>query len=168
MPCNIPTNKEKECRVRLKWLENRYPTVKSYCQYLDTHRKYWSPWNRTWEKGFGIQSTQGIEGLHASFKVGLDGQSIRANLVPQHLHDCYAKRLDKSVKSYSINSTTYEEHVVLNESMKSLSSIATNAVGGPSIANLIEKYLNKAGKGTTHHIYGMLYHTFGITYHILV
>ena len=25
---------EKECRVRLKWLENRYPTIKSYCQYL--------------------------------------------------------------------------------------------------------------------------------------
>jgi hypothetical protein len=133
--------------IRLRWLQQRYPTLKSYCSYLEKHRKYWSSWNRTWELNFGIQSSQGLESLHASFKGPLDGVSIPANHVPEHTKDCWDKRADKQVKCYSINSSTYEEKPVMHENVKQLSAIAANLFGGMKRVSKIHKYINRPGSG---------------------
>jgi len=83
--------------------------------------------------------------MHASFKGPLGGVSIRANLVPEHIKDCWDKRIDKQVKCYSISSITFEEKAVMHENVKQLSAVAVNCFGGPKKTTNIHKYISKAG-----------------------
>ena len=103
--------------------------------------RYWSQWNRTWERTYSVESSQGLEGLHASTKGPLRGKSIQANLLPQHLEDIWDKRVDKQVKCYSICSATNIERSVLFEDTRPLNELAVNTFEGKIIATKIERYL---------------------------
>ena len=81
-----------EVLVRLEWLATTYPTLRSFCDYLQGVRKYWSRWSKTWETTFGYQSTQGIEGWHWSIKAPLRGKIVFLHELLDHLLDIYLKR----------------------------------------------------------------------------
>jgi hypothetical protein len=61
-------------------------------------RKYWSRWNKCWETTFGFQSTQGAESWHWSIKGPLHGKVLRANQLPQYLHDVFIKKESRRIK----------------------------------------------------------------------
>ena len=61
-------------------------------------RKYWSRWNKCWETTFGFQTTQGSESWHWSIKGPLHGKVVRANELPQYLHDIFMKKESRRIK----------------------------------------------------------------------
>lgn len=67
-------------------------------------RKYWSRWNKCWETTFGFQTTQGSESWHWSIKAPLHGKVLRANELPEYLHDIFMKKESRRIqKVYSLD-----------------------------------------------------------------